>query len=102
VIINKMFGDALFGRENPLGKLLEVVSAKNEVVEALTVVGVVSDFRLYGEYDGLRPFVLARTTLANPDNAVVSPPDPGRPLSCRVSKGEDACQTSAVGPRLEF
>jgi putative ABC transport system permease protein len=78
VIINKMFGDALFGRENPLGKLLEVVSAKNEVVEALTVVGVVSDFRLYGEYDGLRPFVLARTTLANPDNM------PSYPLLIRV------------------
>jgi putative ABC transport system permease protein len=68
VIINKRFGDALFGRENPLGKLIEMVSAKNEVVEALTVVGVVSDFRHYGEYDRLRPFVLYRTTLTNPDN----------------------------------
>jgi putative ABC transport system permease protein len=68
VIINKRFGDALFGRENPLGKLLESTSAKNEVIEAFTVVGVVSDFRHYGEYDGLRPFVLYRTTLTNPDN----------------------------------
>ncbi len=73
VIINKRFGDALFGRENPLGKFLEVVSAKNEVIEALTVVGVVTDFRLYGEYDGLRPFVLYRTTLTNPDNMPTSP-----------------------------
>ena len=67
VIINKRFGDALIGRENPLGKLLEVVSS-NEVIEVLTVVGVVSDFRLYGEYDGFRPFVLFRTTLTNPNN----------------------------------
>ena len=73
VIINKRFGDALFGRENPLGKLVEWVSAKNEVVEALTVVGVVSDFRLYGEYDGLRPFVLYRTPLTNPDNMPYNP-----------------------------
>jgi putative ABC transport system permease protein len=73
VIINKRFGDALFGRENPLGKLIEMVSAKNEFVEALTVVGVVSDFRLYGEYNRLRPFVLSRTTLTNPDNMPSSP-----------------------------
>jgi putative ABC transport system permease protein len=73
VIINKRFADALFGRENPLGKLLETVSADNEVIEALTVVGVVSEFRLYGEYDELRPFVLARTTLQNPDNMPYSP-----------------------------
>lgn len=78
VIINKRFGDALFGRENPLGKLIEVVSAKNEAIETLTVVGVVSDFRLYGEYDGLRPFVLYRTTLKNPDNM------PSYPLLIRV------------------
>jgi putative ABC transport system permease protein len=78
VIINKRFGDALFGRENPLGKLLESVSAKNEVVEVLTVVGVVSDFRLYGEYDELRPFVLVRTTLENPANM------PSFPLLIRV------------------
>jgi putative ABC transport system permease protein len=78
LIINKRFGDALFGRENPLGKLLEVVSATNEVVGALTVVGVVSDFRLYGEYDELRPFVLSRTTLKNPDNM------PSCPLLIRV------------------
>ncbi|MBT8369783.1 MAG: ABC transporter permease [Deltaproteobacteria bacterium] len=77
VIINKRFGDALIGRENPLGKILEVVSS-NEVIEALTVVGVVSDFRLYGEYDGLRPFVLYRTTLTNPDNM------PYYPLLIRV------------------
>lgn len=78
VIINKRFGDALFGSENPLGKLLEVVSAKNEVIEALTVIGVVSDFRLYGEGDRLRPFVLYRTTLTNPDNM------PSYPLLIRV------------------
>jgi putative ABC transport system permease protein len=73
VIINKSFGDALFGRENPLGKSFEMVSAQNEVIEALTVVGVVSDFRLYGEYDELRSFALTRTTLANPDNMPSSP-----------------------------
>ena len=73
VIINKRFADALFGSENPLGKTLESMSFKNEVVEALVVVGVVSDFRLYGEYDGLRPFVLSRTTLTNPDNMPYNP-----------------------------
>jgi putative ABC transport system permease protein len=73
VIINKRFGDALFGKEKPLGKLLEMVSAKNEVIEAFTVVGVVSDFRVYGEYDELRPFVLYRTTLTNADNMPKSP-----------------------------
>ena len=79
VIINKRFGDALFGKENPLGKLLEVVSLINEPNEVLTVVGIVSDFRLYGEYDRLRPFVLTRTTLTNPDNS------PSYPLMIRVN-----------------
>jgi putative ABC transport system permease protein len=78
VIINKKFGDSLFGRENPLGKLLTLVSGKDEVIGAFTVVGVVSDFRLYGEYDELRPFVLFRTTLTNPDNM------PSCPLLIRV------------------
>jgi putative ABC transport system permease protein len=78
VIINKRFADALFGSENPLGKLLEEVSDNNEVIGALTVVGVVSDFRLYGEGDPLRPFVLHRTTLTNPDNM------PSYPLLIRV------------------
>jgi putative ABC transport system permease protein len=78
VIINKRFGDALFGRENPLGKLLEVLSVNNEPIEVLSVVGLVSDFSLYGEYDRLRPFVLSRTTLTNPDNM------PSYPLLIRV------------------
>jgi putative ABC transport system permease protein len=95
VIINKRFGDALFGRKNPLGKLLEVVSAKNEVVEALTVVGVVSDFRLYGEYDELRPFVLARTTLKNPDNM------PSYPLLIRLDPSAAASLKARMLAKLQ-
>ena len=95
VIINKRFGDALFGRKNPLGKLFEAVSAKNEVLEALTVVGVVSDFRLYGEYDGLRPFLLYRTTLMNPDNM------PSYPLLIRVDPSAPKTLKAKMFARLQ-
>ena len=95
VIINKRFGDALFGRENPLGKILELVSAKNETFEVLTVVGIVSDFRLYGEYDELRPFVLARTTLKNPDNM------PSYPLLIRVEPSVDESLKARMLAKLQ-
>jgi putative ABC transport system permease protein len=95
VIINKRFGDALFGRENPLGKLFEVMSAQNEAVDTLTVVGVVSDFRLYGEYDELRPFVLTRTTQENPDNM------PSYPLLIRVDPSAAASLKARMLAKLQ-
>ena len=67
IIINRRFKDVLFGDEKPVGKLLKV-HLGGDKVGVVKVVGVVSDFRLYGEYDRLRPFVLRRTTLTNPVN----------------------------------
>ena len=95
VIINKRFGDALFGSANPLGKLMEVVSSKDEVIEAVTVVGVVSDFRLYGEYDQLGPFVLARTTLKNPQNM------PSYPILIRVDPSAAASLKARMLAKLQ-
>jgi putative ABC transport system permease protein len=95
VIINKRFADALFGSENPLGQLLEEVSVNNEVIGALTVVGVVSDFRLYGEGDRLRPFVLFRTTLTNPENM------PSYPLLLRLDPSASESLKAKMLARLQ-
>jgi putative ABC transport system permease protein len=95
VIINKRFGDELFGSENPLGKLLEEISVNNEMIGALRVVGVVSDFRLYGEGDRLRPFVLFRTTLTNPDNM------PSYPFLIRVDPSASESLKATMLARLQ-
>jgi putative ABC transport system permease protein len=51
VIINRKLKEELFPQEDPIGKIVE---------RPLRIVGVVSDFRHYGPFDGLRPVALQR------------------------------------------
>jgi len=52
IIINSKLREELFPEEDPIGKIVERPN--------LRIVGVVSDFRHYGPFDGLRPVALQR------------------------------------------
>ena len=57
IIINRKLSEALFPEQDPIGKIVEKPWAEQP---NLRVVGVVSDFRHYGPFDGLWPVVLRR------------------------------------------
>ncbi len=58
IVINKKLEDELFSGEDPIGKLVEF--HMSDANYQLRVVGVVSDFRHFGPFSGLRPIALIR------------------------------------------
>ena len=57
IIINRKLSEALFPEQDPIDKIVEKPGADQP---NLRVVGVVSDFRHYGPFDGLRAVALRR------------------------------------------
>jgi putative ABC transport system permease protein len=57
VIINKKLREMLFPEEDPIGKIVDISDTEQK---RRRVIGVVSDFRHYGPFDGLRPAALQR------------------------------------------
>ena len=57
-VINENLARALFGNEDPLGRTFR---------ERYRVIGVITDFRLYGEFDDPRNLLITRVVLEPPD-----------------------------------
>lgn len=92
VVINQKLSRALFGEDDPIGQQFEPWSSANEEVR---VIGVVTDFRQGGEYQGLGNYLFELKQLDNPAQR------PPRNLLVKVRPGTTAAFEEKLANRLQ-
>ncbi len=92
VVINRNLTEAMFGNEDPVGK---VFGSEGEGRKESRVVGVVSDFRKQGELAGAGNFLFTRKNLNDPKER------PPRNLVIRLRPGVPAEFESQLNDKLQ-
>jgi putative ABC transport system permease protein len=91
LVINQRLSQEIFGSEDPIGKSMRVDEGERD----RRVIGVISDFRQYGEYAGLDNYLFERKRLGDPAHR------PPQRFVIKVRPGTTAVFEEKLNQRLQ-